>query len=157
MDAIPERLRALPWVAWRWVPRDDGGWKKTPFQIGWPQAEASNSNPAHARNEGDAREVQIMAPELFDGYGVVLSEAAGLVFIDLDDVRDPDTGEVDLWAQQLVDVFNSFAEVSASGTGVHVFCGGRLPGPGLNSFLDGDGAQRIEVYDRGRFAFLTGH
>src|SRR5262245_34588083 len=101
MDAIPGRLRALPWIGWRWVLREDGTWKKTPFQIGWPQAEASNSNPTHWRNEGDVREVQVMAPDLFDGFGVVLTEAAGLVFIDLDHVRDPETGDVDPWAVQL--------------------------------------------------------
>lgn len=153
MDAIPCPLRSLPWIGWRW---HEG--RKTPFQIGEPRRLASNADPTHwRRNEGDVREVQIMAPELFEGFGVVLTVEAGITFIDVDGVRDPDTGAVAPWARQLVDVFNSWTEVSVSGRGLHIFCYGRLPGPGISNYLDGDQARKVEVYDRARFAYLTGH
>src|SRR5207344_3081678 len=105
---------------------------------GNPELHASNSTLTHWRNEGDVREVQIMAPGLFDGFGVVLTAAAGITFIDLDHVRDPDSGEIQAWALAVVDTFDSWAEISVSGTGLHIFVFGQLPGPGLNNYLDGD-------------------
>jgi hypothetical protein len=155
IDRIPEPLRALGWVGWRARQNDHGEWKKEPFQLGRPSQLASNANPDHWGNEGDVREIQVMAPDLFDGFGVAL--LGGIVFIDLDHVRDPVTGAIDAWARDVVKTFNSWTEISASGDGLHVFCLGQLPGSGLVNFLDGDPAHKIEVYDRGRFAFLTGH
>src|SRR5205814_7275808 len=133
MDGVPSALRALGWAGWRAELGDDGKWKKTPYQIGEPRRLASNKDPAHWRNEGDVREVQIMAPELFDGFGVALT--GGIVFIDLDHVRDPDTG-LEPWAMQMVETFDSWTEVSVSGTGIHIFCFGHLPGAALVNYLD---------------------
>lgn len=152
MDAIPSSLRALPWIGWRL--HED---RKTPFQIGEPSRKAANNNPAHWRNEGDVREVQIMAPGLFDGFGVVLTGEARITFIDVDAVRDPETGVIEPWAMQMVEIFDSWTEISVSAEGLHIFCHGRLPRPGISNYLDGDPAQHVEVYDRGRFAYLTGH
>jgi hypothetical protein len=157
MDGVPAPLQALGWIGWRERLRADGEWKKDPYQIGYPDRPASNARPQEWRNEGDVREVQVMAPELFDGFGVALVASANITFIDLDDVRDPDTGEVEPWARRLVNIFESWTEVSVSGEGLHIFVHGRLPGPGLSNYLDGDPEQKIEVYDRGRFAYLTGH
>jgi primase-polymerase (primpol)-like protein len=94
MDGVPPALRALGWIGWRAELGDDEKWKKPPYQIGEPRRSASNADPTHWRNEGDFREVQITAPNLFDGFGVALVASANLTFIDLDDVRDPDTGEL---------------------------------------------------------------
>jgi primase-polymerase (primpol)-like protein len=157
MDAIPAELRAQPWIGWRRERREDGECRKSPYQIGEPRRQASNAVTDHWRNEGDVREVQVMAPDLFDGFGIVLTAAARLTFIDLDDVRDSETGVIAPWALQVVEVFDSWTELSASGTGLHIFPRGTLPGSGLNNYLDGNPAQRIEVYSTGRFACLTGH
>ena len=155
MDNIPAEVRALGWVGFRAELGDDGKWKKPPYQIGRPRESASNADPMHWRTEGDVREVRALAPELFTGYGIALTE--GLVFIDVDHVRDPATGAIDEWALQLVRIFDSWAEASVSGEGVHIFCFGRLPGSGIVGYLDGDPTRKVEVYDRGRFAYLTGH
>jgi hypothetical protein len=155
MDGVPPALRRLGWIGWRAELGDDGEWKKRPYQIGNPTRSASNADATHWRNEGDVREVQIMAPELFDGFGVVLT--GDIVFIDLDHVHDPDSGEIEPWAMQMVETLDSWVEVSVSGTGVHIFCFGRLPAAGIANYLDGDPTRKVEVYDRGRFAYLTGH
>ena len=156
MDNVPAELRALGWIGWRAERGDDGRVHKTPYQIGYPSRHATNNNPEHWRNEGDAREVQIMAPELFDGFGVALIASANLTLVDLDDVRDPDTGELEPWASRMVETFDSWTEISVSGTGVHIFCSGRLPGSGLANYLDGHQDQKIEAYSTGRFAYVTG-
>ena len=129
MDDVPSPLRALGWTGFRGELDDKGKWDKPPYQIGYPHRRAANNDPDTWRNEGDVREVQIMAPDLFDGFGVALT--GGIIFVDLDDVRDPITGVIDEWALQLVVTFDSWAEVSVSGTGIHIFCFGRLPGSGL--------------------------
>jgi primase-polymerase (primpol)-like protein len=157
MDGVPAPLRELGWVGWRARLGDDGKWKKDPFQIGAPRRPAANNNLEHWRNEGDVREVQVMAPELFDGFGIALVLSANITFIDLDHVRDPDTGAVAPWAMRMVNVFDSWTEISVSGEGLHIFVHGRLPGSGLVNFLDGDLAQKVEAYSVGRFAYLTGH
>jgi primase-polymerase (primpol)-like protein len=128
MDGVPRELRAQPWIAWRWARAPGGGWRKAPFQIGLPDRKAANDRPEHWRNEGDVREVVALAPELFDGFGIVLTAAAGIAFIDLDHVIDPDTGAVAPWAMQMVTTFASFTEISCSGKGLHIFCRGQIPG-----------------------------
>src|SRR5262245_59654293 len=106
MDGVPGPIRALPWIGWRAGVDSDGKVKKRPCQIGFPaelvspsaadeaqraeigtdQRGPGNAIPEvkHWRTEGDVREVQIMAPELFTGFGVVLIRAARIAFIDLD-------------------------------------------------------------------------
>jgi hypothetical protein len=181
LAGVPTALLEQPWIGWREVLDPDGKLRKTPFQIGFPMDLASNSeekeaaraeigtpqrepvrcnaNPEvkHWRCVGDVAEVLALAPELFDGFGIVLRHIAGITFIDLDHVRDPETGVIESWAERMIATFDSWTEVSVSGTGIHIFCLGRLPGPGLVNYLDGDPAMKIEAYSTGRFAYLTGH
>src|SRR5262249_19306602 len=111
MDNIPAELRAKGWVGFRAELGDDGKLRKPPRQIGKPRDLASNADPTHWRNEGDVREVRALAPELFDGFGVALT--GEIVFIDIDHVRDRNTGVIEPWALELVTIFDSWAEVSA--------------------------------------------
>ncbi|ELZ68542.1 hypothetical protein C457_11076 [Haloferax prahovense DSM 18310] len=73
-----------------------------------------------------------------------------IVGIDLDDCRDPDTGDVDDDAQDIIDRLDSYTEISPSGTGYHVLINGDLP----------EGRNRrghIELYDTARFFTVTGN
>src|SRR5882724_2608783 len=131
---VPAKLREAPrWIGWRGELGADGRWKKPPFQIGRPCELASNADPEHWRSEGDVREVRALAPELFDGFGIALT--GGTVFIDLDHVRDPETGVIEPWAMQMVETFDSWSEVSVSGTGIHIFCLGQLAGSAVVNYL----------------------
>ena len=51
-----------------------------------------------------------------------------LMLVDLDDVRDPETGELCPQARNIVDRLDAYTEVSQSGTGLHVFVRAALPG-----------------------------
>lgn len=84
-----------------------------------------------------------------DGVGIVLG-TDDLVGIDLDGVRDPETGVITPEAMAIIERFNSCTEVSPSGTGIHIFTRGRLPFDGKN---DGKGH---EIYGEGRFIAITG-
>jgi putative DNA primase/helicase len=81
------------------------------------------------------------------GVGVVLGD--GLVGVDLDHVRADCTGLVDDDALAIMRTLDSYAEVSPSGTGLHVLARGTLP-PGRRR------RGKVEMYDGGRFFTVTG-
>ena len=67
----------------------------------------------------------------------------------MDDCRDPESGTLEEWARDIVKRLDSYAEVSPSGTGVHVIAEGELP----------DGRSRsgdVEMYEMSRFFTVTG-
>lgn len=74
----------------------------------------------------------------------------GIVGIDLDDCRDPATGEITDEAKLIVDQLRSYTEISPSGQGLRIFVYAKLP----------DGRRRkgpVEMYDSERFLTVTGH
>ena len=84
-----------------------------------------------------------------DGVGFVFTDDDPIVGVDLDDCRDPETGDVDDAALDIIERLDSYTEVSPSGTGYHVLITGELP----------DGRNRrgsIELYDTARFFTVTG-
>lgn len=92
-----------------------------------------------------------------EGSCLVLHEETGIAFIDLDNVRNPDTSEIIPEAQKLVDRFNSYAEISFSGTGVHIICSmgdERLPNQS-NGAVPFIGDSKIELYTGGRLCVWT--
>lgn len=95
------------------------------------------------------------------GVGFVFKEGDGLVFIDLDHIFDGAklTKDGTALLGQLREALGrvseeTYAEVSPSGTGLHVFGIGRLGDNVRHTLRVGDAA--VEVYDRARFATVTG-
>jgi hypothetical protein len=83
-----------------------------------------------------------------DGVGFVFSEDDPYCGVDLDGCRDPETGNLEGWAQEIIDELASYTEVSPSGTGIHVIVRGVLPRSGKRG--------QIEMYDSGRYFTVTG-
>lgn len=85
----------------------------------------------------------------------VASDHPGLLFIDLDDVRDPDTGAITPEAWTIVERLGGYCEVSHSGTGLHVWVRAYLP-EGFGKFIESlDGVGQLELYDHGRMTAGT--
>jgi hypothetical protein len=82
------------------------------------------------------------------GIGFVLGYRSGIVGIDLDDVLHSDGRVAHQKYLQLADTFNSYTELSPSGTGLHVLIGAQYEG---GRRMDG-----LEVYGQGRFFTVTG-
>jgi primase-polymerase (primpol)-like protein len=85
----------------------------------------------------------------YGGIGFVFTPEDDLCGVDLDGCLDPETGEIEGWAQEIIEELDSYTEISPSGTGVHVLVRGTLPA-GRNR------KGRFEAYDRGRYFTVTG-
>src|SRR5262249_2289592 len=73
----------------------------------------------------------------------------GFVAIDLDDCRDPVTGNIDEWAREIVKEIDSYTEVSPSGRGLRVILKAKLPGWGRKK-------GKFECYNDARYVTITG-
>ena len=155
-ETIPPELRALPFVLWRPEPRGDDKPAKVPYQIAYPSARASSTNPATWGTFEDAVEAYLSLVDLpadpvcgpVAGIGCVLTRGGGVACIDLDRVIAPN-GQLDTRAETIVERCDSWTERSPSNTGLHIFVLGRVP-----RALKGD---QIEVYAEARYICLTGH
>jgi primase-polymerase (primpol)-like protein len=81
--------------------------------------------------------------------GFVLTPDDPYTVADLDGCRDPETGDLQAWALEVVEALDSYTEVSPSGRGLHVWLRGELPGQRRRS-------GGVELYDRARYVTVTG-
>ena len=145
-EALPAALiERDQWVCWRSHERN-GNPTKVPIVPGTTQF-ASTTDPDTWRRFQTARDA-VQTTEMA-GLGFVFTADDPLIGIDLDDCRDPETGEPTEWAKTIIAQLDSYTEVSPSGTGYHVLVTGTLP-EGRNR------AGKLEVYDRSRFFTVTG-
>lgn len=145
---IPTDLRDRPqWVCWRATERG-GRTTKVPHQVGGKLARVSDPR------DWNLFGVAVAAYErgTFDGIGYVFSADDPLFGVDLDNCRDPDTGEITPDALEWVERFATYTEVSPSGRGLKLVGIGALPdGQGHRSAAHG-----VECYDRDRYFTITG-
>jgi len=145
-ETIPETLRERnQWVCWREAERD-GKPTKIPVTPG-AGGFASSTDPDTWASLEAALDCTETARA--DGVGFVFTDDDPIVGVDLDDCRDPETGDVDDAALDIIGRLDSYTEVSPSGTGYHVLITGELP----------DGRNRrgsVELYDTARFFTVTG-
>jgi putative DNA primase/helicase len=149
IENIPGQLAERPqWVCWRLETRGDRP-TKVPYTPG-TERRASSTDLMTWRTFSEALEAYEAGEPPYDGIGFVFCSADPFVGIDLDDCRNPRTGEVEAWAQNIIDTFaaEGYVEVSPSGKGVHVFVRG----------IQKEGARRgrVEMYGQDRFFTVTG-
>ncbi|WP_115864517.1 phage NrS-1 polymerase family protein [Halorussus litoreus] len=143
---LPASLREREqWVCWKEEERD-GKQTKIPVTPG-TGAFASSTDP----DTWDSFETALEYVETgnADGVGFVFTDDDPIVGVDLDDCRDPETGDVDDAALDIIERLDSYTEISPSGTGYHVLITGELP----------EGRNRrgsFELYDTARFFTVTG-
>lgn len=80
-----------------------------------------------------------------------------ITLLDLDMVRDPKTKTTSQEVVDLLDRLEGYAELSQSGTGLHVFVKGGLPEGYSMASGALDDVGRIEIYDHSRFVGCTWH
>lgn len=142
---IPDELRNRDqWICWRAEQRGEKLTKIPRSPHGGP---GDSTDPATWGSFFQATEVRDQHG--YDGIGYVFSADDPYCGIDLDGVRDSETGGLEPWAEKIVAALDSFTEVSPSGTGIHVYMKGSLPAGGRRR-------GQIEMYSRGRFFTVSG-
>lgn len=61
-----------------------------------------------------------------EGVQRYIDKAEGFVYLDLDNARNPETGDVEPWASKLIESLDTYCEISASGKGFHLVARGTL-------------------------------
>ena len=145
LDGIPEELKCLSrWVGWKVAERDG---KPTKLPVN-PKTLALASATDEDTWSGFDEAVSAARQARLKGIGFVL--CAPYTGIDLDRCRDTETGDIEPWAQEIVDSIRSYTEISPSGTGLHLIVRGTLPTNGRRR------TGKIEMYDDGRYFTITG-
>ncbi len=163
-NAIPSQLIALTqWFLWRAEPKPDqpGKFKKRPRNL--EGVAVSKNNPSQMSDFDSVHKTFEESEGEFTGVGISLLRNGippgerVLICIDLDKVRNPETGGIEPWAMALIREIDGYVEVSPSGTGVHIWAFGEPPAGNRNRNLDGIEGQRVEFYGAGAFITVTGH
>ena len=143
-SGIPAALRALPnWVCW--------GWAEKPLKMPINPLTGCGAKAGHPETWGTFeqafRHVELGTCK---GVGFEFVDGGGLVGVDLDHCLDRSSEKATSpFACEAIRTFHSYTEVSPSGSGLHIICRGKLPGPGIHR-------KKIEMYDSGRFFTVTG-
>ena len=161
-EAIPPTLR----IKRNWcVHRFNGSKSKVPHnidgsQMGW-------SLPANWLTFEESKAAYLKGLELpeghkrrFEGIGFFVSREADATLdiycVDLDHCRNPETGEIEEWAKDILARLNSYSEVSPSKTGIHVFVRGMLPQGSKNTNDQMKDKNRVEIYTDKHHITVTG-
>jgi len=138
-DAIPEEL--LPGNVWVCCGPD-----KVPMVADKRHQRAKSSDASTWRSYPAA--LAAYEAGWHAGIGRVIVKGEGLVGVDLDDCRNPETGTITPRARKILGRLDSYSEVSPSGTGVKVWVRAALE----RSYVK----PGIEIYARGRYFTTTG-
>ena len=140
----PQQLIDLPqWVCWKLQ-----GDRKVPYSPKTGRAAKTNDASCWATYD---KACLALDGGHWSGVGFVFTEGDGLVGVDLDNAVE--NGKVKPWARDIVDMLDSYTEVSPSGLGLHVIVRGAEQAQGRKKD-HGDG--KVEVYSWGRYFTWTG-
>lgn len=143
-NKVPIELKQYnQWVCWRF---EEGGKKPTKVPYNPKTREHANVVDSSTFVSFDEALAGIFNNE-YDGIGFVLTDKDPYFCIDLDDPE----GKFDLIERQIAiqKEFESYAEISPSGKGLHIWGIGEVP--------SGRKRDRIEIYSNCRFMSVTGN
>jgi len=148
-DNIPEEMKALrQWVCYKLEPNEDGDLIKMPRNPNGG-ARARSNDPS----TWNTFEAAIAASRRYDGIGFIISEDDPFLLIDLD--KCVKEGQIERWAQEIINEIDSYTEFSPSRTGIHIIA--KAKKPGLRCRSTSTQAGNIEIYDKLRFVVMTGN
>lgn len=143
-ENIPREMQVFDqWIVWRYEDTDGKKPTKVPYSALNGRL-ASVTDPASWASFDAC--VSALSSNLYSGIGFVLTEADPYLFIDLDDTEGDQTAfnrQVEIYNE-----FNSYAEKSPSGNGLHIICKGSIP--------SGRRRSHIEIYSSQRYMTMTG-
>ena len=147
-DGIHPGLRAeRRWMLWSLALDNKGRWTKVPKGIGGCGIDHTNSKLWVEFDEA----CKAYRRGGFDGLGFALGD--GIVGVDLDDARDPQSGAAETWAAEIAVRLGGYCEVSPSRTGFKIFTRGEWRGDWHRRPCE---RGEVEVYPSGRYFCVTG-
>lgn len=155
-EKIPEGLRARPqWVCWKLEERE-GKPTKIPYSPKTGSKAKADDPNTWGTFEQACKRLAVKARG-YSGIGYVFSKDDPYVGIDLDHCVTED-GDIQDWAQRVVNRLDSYTEYSPSGTGVHIIGIGSKPGPRCKKVgFGGAPGKDLEMYDHDRYFCMTGN
>lgn len=146
-EAAPAELRTRrQWVGWRFQDRNG-----EPTKVPYDPFTGNRADTTDPSTWSDFEQAMFYFENSdADGVGYVFSPDDEYCGIDLDKCRDPQTGQIEDWANEIIDSMNSYAEVSPSRTGVKIFVKATKHGSRCRT-------GNIEIYDRDRYFTVTGN
>jgi putative DNA primase/helicase len=149
-EGIPEALKALAqWVRWRQKLRKDKEKPaKIPVSLVTGEAAKTNDPSTWGTFEQAWSYYHSHRDRGIEGLGFVFTKDDPYAGIDLDNCRDPETGELSSFAQEVLSRVKSYTELSPTRTGLHIIVQGKLPGAAKTD--------EIELYDERRYFTFTG-
>jgi len=161
-----EKLKEMSqWVCWTFEERDGDKTKPPIAPVDNTRYAKSNDSSTWGSYE-DAVSYHEREDTDTEGIGFMLSQSDLVVGIDLDGCRHPETGELEPWASEIVDLADTYTEVSPSQTGLRLFAVGMLPEGrsrqkqertiDLPEWVVEEKSAEIEVYDDVRYMTYTG-
>lgn len=155
LENIPMEMKGYEqWVCWRYEESDTGKPTKVPYSALTSQHANVNDPLTWCHFESACRALH---SGWWNGIGFVLTENDPYGFIDLDQPKSPNgeilpQNEFDIAhnrQQKIYEVFDSYAELSPSGNGLHIIVKGNLK--------NGRKRSSVEIYSSQRFMTMTGN
>ena len=155
-ENIPQELRNYnSWVLWALEDSETGRPTKVPYSPSGYHAKSTDPNTWTTFD--NAVNLARSRSDKWAGIGFVLSANDPFAFIDLDEPKNPDGSPVSdeeykirMDRQHMVyNEFNSYAELSPSGKGLHIIVKGSIP--------SGRKRSSVEIYSDMRFMTMTGN
>lgn len=149
---IPQELKQLKqWVCWRYENRN-GKPAKVPISPHNEFKAATNNSRTWSSFVEALRYYANQRKNGIAGIGFMFTDDDPYCGIDLDDCRDPQTGKLTPVAQEFVETTDSYAEISPSGMGIHIFVKAKPRGGGRRKRNPS-----IEIYYSSRYFTMTGN
>lgn len=159
-NEIPAELRNMPnWILWKAETKENGKVTKVPYQIDGNEARANDARTWSTFSTASKFYTNSSA----DGIGFVFSKRDKFVGIDIDkcvtyaaDDKEREHPIISKFAQDIIEMMDSYTEFSVSGTGIHIIVKGSLPqsvcGTGRKNAKLG-----LEIYQYGRYFTMSGN
>jgi putative DNA primase/helicase len=158
LDFDPARVPTMlasqrRWVCWKWFLDGKKKWTKVPLDPATSQpGDVTDQAVWHSLDEAFA---VARASDGAFGIGFVVSLGMGIVGIDLDGCIDAD-GVILPEAMEIVRSFDSYTEVTPSGTGLRIFVEAAKPAFAKCKRNKAFGMKCVEVYETDRYFTFTG-
>ena len=137
------------WICWRMEPDPKS---EKPRKIPYDPKTGRRASSTNPDTWGTLAEAQAARDKfMFTGLGFVFTDDCGLVGVDIDHCRNED-GSWNETAATILEKWPSYTEVSPSGTGLHIFFRGKMPGKGNKNSTSG-----VEMYAAARYFTMTGN